>query len=100
MVAILAKEKCIISPDWEGVIEGGFEQSFSRVSLFEIARNLSMYWRENLNFEMYNVAAIPIIFSWRDPCNKDINKHNDKSQQASADDGIHMEVYPLLAVLK
>ena len=67
MVAILAKEKCIISPDWEGVIEGGFEQSFSRVSLFEIARNLSMYWRENLNFEMYNVAAIPIIFSWRDP---------------------------------
>ena len=55
MVAILAKEKCIISPDWEGVIKGGFEQSFSRVSLFEIARNLSMYWRENLNFEMYIV---------------------------------------------
>ena len=36
------KENCIISPDWEGVIEGGFQQSSSWVSLFEIARKLEV----------------------------------------------------------
>jgi hypothetical protein len=32
----------IISPDWEGEIEGGFEQSSSWVSLFEIARKFEV----------------------------------------------------------
>jgi hypothetical protein len=32
----------IISPDWEGEIEGGFEQSSSWVSLFEIERKLEV----------------------------------------------------------
>ena len=37
MGAIVVKEYCIISPDWKGPIEGGFQQSSSWVSLFEIA---------------------------------------------------------------
>ena len=42
MGAIVVKDDCIISPDWEGVIEGGFQQSSSWVSLFEIARKLEV----------------------------------------------------------
>ena len=33
MEAIVVKDGCIISPDWVAEIEGGFEQSFSWLSM-------------------------------------------------------------------
>ena len=36
------KDECFISPNWVGEIEGGFEQSSSWVSLFEIAEKLEV----------------------------------------------------------
>ena len=36
------KDECIISPDWVGEIEGGFQQSSSWVSVFEITRKLEV----------------------------------------------------------
>ena len=50
MESIVVKENCTISPDWEGVIEGGFQQSSSWVRLFEIARKLEV---RNLKIEIH-----------------------------------------------
>ena len=55
MGAIVVKDDCIISPDWEGVIEGGFQQSSSWVSLFEIARKLEV---RNMKIEIHTGAFI------------------------------------------
>ena len=55
MGAIVVKDDCLISPDWEGVIEGGFQQSSSWVSLFEIARKLEV---RNLKIDVHYRAVI------------------------------------------
>ena len=55
MGAIVVKDDCIISPDWERVIEGGFQQSSSWVSLFEIARKLEV---RNLKIDVHYRAVI------------------------------------------
>ena len=47
----------MISLDWEGVIEGGLQQSSSWVSLFEIARKLEV---RNLKIEIHTGAAAPL----------------------------------------
>ena len=57
------KENCTISPDWEGVIEGGFQQSSSWVSLFEIARKLEV---RNLKIEIHTGAFIMGYYSRAD----------------------------------
>ena len=49
------KKKCIISRDWVGVGEGGFEQSSSWVSLFEIAQKLEV---RNLKIDVHYRALI------------------------------------------
>ena len=49
------KDGCLISPDFEGKIEGGFEQSSSWVSLFEIARKLEV---QNLKIPVHYGALI------------------------------------------
>ena len=51
--ATVVKENCIISPDWEAVIEGGFQQSSSWASLFEIARKLEV---RNMKIEIHTGA--------------------------------------------
>ena len=51
------KDDCMISPDWEGVIEGGFQQSSSWVSLFEIARKLEV---RNLKIDVHYGAFIMV----------------------------------------
>ena len=60
MGAIVVKENCMISPDWEGVIEWGFQQSSSWVSLFEIARKLEV---RNMKIEIHTGA---IVYSKRE----------------------------------
>ena len=55
MGAIVVKDDCLISPDWEGVIEGGFQQSSSWVRLFEIARKLEV---RNLKIDVHYRAVI------------------------------------------
>ena len=55
MGATVVKENCIISPDWEAVIEGGFQQSSSWAKLFEIARKLKV---RNMNIEIHTGAFI------------------------------------------
>ena len=45
----------IISPDWKGEIEGGFQQSSSWVRLFEIARKLEV---RNLKIDVHYRAVI------------------------------------------
>ena len=52
------KDDYIISPDWEGVIEGGFQQSSSWVSLSEIARKLEV---RNLKIEIHTGASAAFI---------------------------------------
>ena len=51
------KDNCIISPDWEGVIEGGFQQSSSWASLFEIARKLEV---RNMKIEIHTGTFIMV----------------------------------------
>ena len=58
MGAIVVKDNCIISPDWEGVIEGGFQQSSSWARLFEIARKLEV---RNLKIEIHTGACRAFI---------------------------------------
>ena len=48
MGATVVKEN--ISPDWEGVIEGGFQQSSSWTRVFEIARKLEV---RNVKIEIH-----------------------------------------------
>ena len=57
MGAIVVKDDCLISPDWEGVIEGGFQQSSSWLSLFEIARKLEV---RNLKIDVHYGAVIMV----------------------------------------
>ena len=55
------KDDCIISPDWVGEIEGGFEQSFSWVCLFEITQKIG---------ELLVGRSPYLPYPWRDPCSK------------------------------
>ena len=55
MGATVVKDNCIVSPDWEGVIEGGFEQSSSWVRLSEITRKLEV---RNLKIDVHYGALI------------------------------------------
>ena len=49
------KDGGMISPDWVGEIEGGFQQSTSWVRLFEIARKLEV---RNLKIDVHYGAVI------------------------------------------
>ena len=57
MGATVVKENCIISPDWEAVIEGGFQQSSCWARVFEIARKLEV---RNLKIEIHTGADAPL----------------------------------------
>ena len=65
MGAIVVKDDSIISPDWEGLIEGGFQQSSSWVSLYEIARKLEV---RNLKIEIHTGAFIMEAIVVKDGC--------------------------------
>ena len=60
MGAIVVKYDCIISPDWEGVIEGGFSNHLlSWVSLFENARKLEVRnWKFSVHYGAFIIVAI------------------------------------------
>ena len=59
------KKKCIISRDWVGVGEGGFEQSSSWVSLFDIARKFEV---RNLIIGIHYGAVIIIGIVAKEKC--------------------------------
>ena len=59
------KDGCIISPDWVGEIEGGFEQSSCWVSLFEITRKLEV---RNMIIDIHHGVFIMVGIVAKEKC--------------------------------